>query len=115
MPINPGRLDRRITIQEATESQGTAGGVVQAWADVSTVWAEVLEQGTREFRAAGAWRSEVTRGFRVRYGAAPTLTAKHRILYNGRLHDIAGEPTEEVERGRKAYLLIPCKYTEGAN
>jgi len=106
--MNPGKLDRRITLQSLEVARGNAGGVSESWTEVDTVWAEKVEQSTREFRSAVALRSEVNRMFRIRYRT--DITAKHRVLFDGRIHEIVGDPTEE---NFKEFLLLACNYTEG--
>jgi SPP1 family predicted phage head-tail adaptor len=107
MPINHGKMDRRITIQTLTESRGSAGGIIEGWSNLDTVWAEKLEQGTREFRAAGSLHAEASRLFRIRYRT--DVRESHRISFGGRLHDILG--ISEEERGQT--MLLNCKFTEG--
>lgn len=105
--MNPGKLDRRVTFLSLAVTAGAAGGVIETYTAGDTVWAEKIEQGTREFRAASAIHAEVTRAFRVRYRS--DITPKHRLTFGGVTHDILGT----VEEGRGEFLLIGCKYTEG--
>lgn len=107
--MNPGKLDRRITIQELTVTRGDSGCVIEGWSELDTVWAEKIEEGSREFRSAGALHAEMTRLFRIRHRS--DITTKHRISFGGRLHDILG--TVPDDNGRSNYMLLPAKYTEG--
>lgn len=107
MPINAGKLDRRITLQTATQTRGAAGGFTSSWVDTATVWAEYMPQGGREFRAAGALHAETSVLFRIRYRAA--TTADMRISFGGALYDIISI----AEEGRREALLIQAKTATG--
>lgn len=108
MPVvDPGRLRWRITLQSLSVTRGSAGGTVETWTDIDTVWAEKIEQGTSEFRAAGAVHAEATRLFRIRWRT--DLTEKHRVSFEGRAHDILGLP----EEGYREFRLLNCRFTEG--
>ena len=96
--ITAGELDRKVTIQAKTTTTDAFGGIVETWADDSTRWAKKIEQGGREFRAAGAINADVTTIFKMRYSA--DLTAQHRLSYGGRTYEILGI-TEGNERGRE--------------
>ncbi len=47
--INAGKMDRRITIERQTETVKPSGDVVKAWATVTVVWAEIIQQSATEF------------------------------------------------------------------
>lgn len=100
-------LDRRITIQELTVTRGAAGGVVESYATVATIWAQKIEQSASEFRSASAVHTSQIRLFRARYRS--DITTKHRVVYGGKNHDIL----EVTEEGRSDLMIIVCKYTEG--
>jgi SPP1 family predicted phage head-tail adaptor len=84
--MRAGALDRRITIQALTVSQGATGGVVETWADLATVWAQWLPGAGNEKFVAPAVYAEASGRFRVRY--RPGVTARNRVLYNGIEWDI---------------------------
>ena len=107
MGRNPGKLDRRISIQARTVVRGVAGGAGETYALLDTVWAQKIEEGTREFRAVGATHAEATRAFRIRYRS--DVTPQHRVVFGGVFHDILGT----TEEGRSEFLLLACVYTEG--
>lgn len=107
MPLDPGVLDRRIAIHARTVVRGTAGGAGEAYTPLATVWAQKIEGGTREFRAAAAMHAEATRAFRIRYRR--DVTPQHRVVFGDQFHDILGV----TEEGRGEFLLLACAYTEG--
>lgn len=106
MPVNAGRLDRRITIQSLATTRGTSGGVAKTYTDEATIWAEKVETTGREFRAAGSLRAETTIAFRIRYRSS--LTEQHRIYFGGKYYDIL----QINEEGRQESQLIQARTVE---
>lgn len=107
--IDPGRLDRRITLQSRTTSRDGEGSAIVAFADEDTIWAQKLSETSSEGRRLLAVRAEATIVFRIRYRSS--LTSQHRIYFGGRYYDIVGDPVEE---GFRETLLVTARYTEGA-
>lgn len=105
---NPGKFDRRVTLQSLAVTRGAAGGVVKTYTDLATRWAEKVDTSGREFRTAGSLREETTAAFRIRYLAG--LTTQHRLVFETRPHDIL----EVKEEGRREFQLIQARYTEAA-
>ena len=101
--LPPGRLDRRITIQSLTQTQGKYGELLDTWSDFATVWANKNEDGGREFAAARQVNAEISTQFQIRY--LEGLSAKMRILCDGRYYDI--DRISEV--GRRERLNIFAK------
>ncbi|ALR22075.1 hypothetical protein ATN00_18950 [Sphingobium baderi] len=88
-------MDRRITLQRYTETRNAYNEVVMTWADLATVYAEVRQQGGREFLAAAQETASKRVVFFIRW--YPGLTTADRIFYDGRLHNIV----EVREIGRR--------------
>lgn len=106
MPVNPGRLRNRITIQSITRVQ-TPGGWTEAWADSTNVWANLSQpspSGTARYAQAGY--SLVTHEVTLRAGPSIQL-GKSRF----KLGDRTFEPTAPVrdadQTGR--FILVPCR------
>ncbi|MDP2330414.1 MAG: phage head closure protein [Reyranella sp.] len=100
--MRAGDLDRRITIERFTETQGPSGEPILEWNALATVWAKVDQQGGREFFASIQEVSERKVVFRIRW--IEGLTVLDRVVCDGDLHDI-----EEVRRlGRKEGLELHC-------
>ena len=106
--MNPGSLDRRITLEAPVTTRGESGGVMVNFTAGLTRWAQKLESTGREFRAVGAVHAETTIAFRIRYVTG--LTTQHRLTYEGRFYDIL----QINEEGRKTFQLIQARTTEGA-
>ncbi len=108
MPINPGRLDRKVTIQTRTTTVGASGGVALTYATDATVPAQKIETTGRESRSAGALRAETDLALRIRYRS--TLTELHRLYFEGRHYDILSI----TEEGRRESQVVQGRFTEGA-
>lgn len=85
--MRAGKLDRRITLQQASEaSRDAMNAPVYTWSTFATVWAQLIfNRGDERFAAhevAGA--SVVT--FKIRYRSG--VTDKLRISYDGKIYDI---------------------------
>jgi SPP1 family predicted phage head-tail adaptor len=97
--MQPGKLDRRITIQRQTVTQDSYGQDVVTWTDLATVWAEVgAVRGIERF-AAMQTVAEVDTRFVIRHR---DVGPKDRISYGGRTYDIKSV----IEIGRREALEI---------
>lgn len=105
--MNPGKMDRRITIQVRTLTKDAAGGRVETWADSFDGWAEAVAVKQSEGVTADADRNIEERQFRMRYRTG-LASGTHRILYQLRFYDI----TSIVEEGRQNAILITCRATQ---
>lgn len=101
LPI--GKLDRRITLQGLTQTQGEYGELIDTWTDVATVWANAYAGAGKEFVAARQVNAEVSMQFQIRWLAG--VSATMRILYDGAYYDIVS--LSEV--GRRERLNIFAK------
>ena len=104
--IDPGRLDRQITIQEDVGTQDAAGQPVEDWQDIATnptIWAEVVPVGGREvFEAQQVGASAVAK-FRIRYRG--DVLRKMRVVYDSDNYDIA-DVAEDRRFARRQYEII---------
>jgi len=48
MALQPGRLDRRLTILRATATRDALGELVESWSELMTVWAQKVDRPLRE-------------------------------------------------------------------
>lgn len=102
--MNPGRFDRRVTIQTRTLTKDAAGGRVETWADAFDCWAQVVNQRQAEQQISDSDRNTETRVFRIRYKSG-LASGTHRVLYQLRFFDITGIS----EEGRSNTLLLECR------
>ena len=84
--MNPGRLNRRITIQEmSTFTRDAFGAVVPVWEDVDEVWASRRPLSASEQFQAGQIYPEATVLFAMRYR---DLKPVARISYKSQIYNI---------------------------
>ena len=86
MTMIAGKLRHRITIQEPTTTDGTAGGTYKTWSNVATVWAQVTPARGREFWDIRKSNSEIEGRVVMRYQGdiEPTM----RLLFKERPFEI---------------------------
>jgi SPP1 family predicted phage head-tail adaptor len=101
---NPGKLNRRLTVQSRTFTRDATGGVVETWADAYPVWAELVNHSQDEKLVSDADRNIDTKQFRIRYKTG-LASGSHRVLYQLKFYDIESV-TEEGIRDR---LLLKCR------
>lgn len=108
--MQAGRLRHRVKIQKPVNIQDPVTGVITpSWQDTVSVWAEVYPLSAREFVAAQAGQAEISARITIRY--RPDLTAKHRIIFRGKVYNIEGvlpDPVSGLE-----YFTLPC--SQGVN
>lgn len=73
-----GRMDRRVSIEQATESN-TKGSVSLSWAELDEVWAAVIEREGAESHDDDQVVARRTLTFRIRYRS--DVTEKMRVKY----------------------------------
>lgn len=105
--MNPGELDKRVTLQRYTESKDASGALIMAWANVITagdgkLWARVRDMTGRQFVAAGATQNTVATEVRIRLRDG--IQAKMRVLHREKIYDI-----EAVLERDGRWLDLMCK------
>lgn len=86
--MRAGRMNRKITIQQPTETLDSYNQPVASWSTYKTVWAEYLPKRGREYFAADQTVAEADAVFRIRYDSG--VTRKMRISFGGDYYDISG-------------------------
>ena len=105
--MRAGRLNRRITLQSATEVRDAYGQAVKTWADVATVWAEVMPLSGREREIASQTAAETNVKFRIRWRS--DITADMRVVYGGRNYEIVEPPPPENPDVLRFGLSLMCR------
>jgi SPP1 family predicted phage head-tail adaptor len=103
MRLQIGKLDTRIVIEHYATTTGEYGEPIKAWVSFATVWANKYEGSGRELVGAKQINAEITTQFQIRFMEG--LSAKMRIVVDGRYHDIASI----LEVGRRDRLNIFTK------
>ena len=98
--MRAGDLDRRIVIEKRVITTSPFNEEIITFEPLAEVWAHVLQQGGREFLGAEAVTAERRVVFRIRWLAG--VSALHRVVYEGRAHNI----TEVREIGRREGLEL---------
>jgi len=84
--MNPGRLNRRVTLQRQDTARDEVGQAKPVWTDVATVWAAVLPLRGREYFESAKVNSEITVRIIIRYRA--DVKASWRAVSDGNGYDI---------------------------
>ena len=93
--MNIGKMDRRITIQSATNAVDTFGQRNETWSDRRTTFAAKRDEFASERVEAGQVVEVVRTTWTIRFDA--DLTNEERIAFEGDLYYIVGI----IELGRK--------------
>ena len=100
-PLNPGSLDRRLTLLEFAQTQNPDNGeVTSAWTTAATVYAAKWQLSAREVDRASATTATADLKFLIRYRT--DVTTDLRVECDG----IAYEVTGVEEYGRRQGLYI---------
>jgi len=85
--FDPGRFDKRIEIQSATETQDAIGGITETWATLGKRWAAIDDLSGREFFGAHQTQAQVTTRIilREQYDG---LNNRHRLKYGDRIFNV---------------------------
>lgn len=103
MWVNPGKLNKRITLQRSITDKDASGRPVKRWVDVATVWAAVRPLRGREYHAAAANNAEGTKRVEIRYRKG--ITTDMRVLYGGRILEINSPPIDPDEQHKELHLM----------
>jgi SPP1 family predicted phage head-tail adaptor len=98
-------LKHRITIQEAVETQGADGSVVQTWETFKRCRAAMEPLSGNEFFAAQATQANVTGRIWVRYLDGKGVTPKMRVLWGDRVYEISSVINYK-ERNKFLQLMV---------
>lgn len=104
---NPGKLNRRLTVQARILTKDDAGGRVESWIDTGEVWGEMIEQKQSEAINSDAERTTTATIFRIRYMAI--TSGDNRIKYHDQTYGIEGV----VEEGIRNTLKLTCRAIGG--
>lgn len=103
-----GVCDRRIEIQQATDSRSSTGQSVSTWSRFTKAWAKIdyKDAGAGEFVFTDQIVAQTPTNFTIPYQSG--INEKMRISYGGDYFNI----TNIQEVGRKAYLLLKTEKQE---
>jgi len=101
--VNAATLDRRLTIEQYTETQDGYGEPVKTWTVLETVWAQVTPVRGTERYVAQQVSGEAEMRFRIRW--REDVTDKMRLY----CEDVYYNITAVLEIGRREGLEIMAK------
>lgn len=106
--LTAAKLDRRITIERATETFNGFNEPVQTWATYATISAARMDASDGEKFAAGQVGSFLVTWFKFRHSpTTAAIKASDRVIYDGEVWQIQGPP-KETKDGRNRFLEIRC-------
>jgi SPP1 family predicted phage head-tail adaptor len=99
--IDPGKLDRRVTLQSASVSTDGFGQAVRTYSTLAQVWAQVEYRGVPKEGEDTEKLTSVNRvRFTIRYRSDVDATTK--ISWKGNTYEVEGVSLE----GRERYLIL---------
>lgn len=89
-----------VAVQRLSSSKDEVGQIVEAWADVSYQWVNIMPLSSREYFNASGERATLTHKIFMWYG--PDISTADRLKYGERVFDIDGivnirEENKELE------------------
>lgn len=103
--MQPGKYDKKITIEAAAQTRDAHGGVIEGWQSIKEMWAHLRQQSPKEIFAADQVQNLNTAIFIIRYTTG--IDAGMRVVHEGKVYDIQGPP---IELGRRNQLQIICQW-----
>ena len=102
-----GQLDRRITIQNFSETTDNFGQEVKSFSTLASVWANVVEKVGREGEDGDMISATKKVEFIIRYRT--DVNEEMRISYNSNIYKIQAIQSADA---RKAFLKIVCLWSD---
>lgn len=84
--MNPGDLNRYVTLQELSASRDAFGAEILTWVTLAAVWAQIEPLSGGEAYVSDKIQSQATHRFTIYYRS--DVTAEHRVIYGGYAYDI---------------------------
>lgn len=97
--MNPGKLDKYVSLRRLDTTIDAIGGAVSSWTHVAFVWAQLLPSNGREFVAAQTRIASAAGVLRIRWRA--DIAATWRVSVEGVVYEVAAPP---VQVGRRSFL-----------
>lgn len=113
MSVSAGELDRRVTIQVATESRDSANDVILGWEDGFQLWASKRDQRGVEIVSSQQLIRQADTVFEIRRSArALAITPeKHRLVHDGKIFQIVG--VQEGKTRKDSLQLLTSSRPDG--
>jgi head-tail adaptor len=92
--IDPGRLDRRLILEEPVDTPDGAGGYTRTYQTAATLWAQVMPAAARGDVTADSLGATVAHRIVIRAG--PDVTTRHRLRDGDRVLRIVSARKQDV-------------------
>lgn len=97
-----GTMRHRVTIQSRTTAIGSRGQSTEAWSNIDSRWASVVELSGNESEEVRKIVATATTRIRMRKPLSYTLTTKHRIKFNDETYTVGsitpqGEDRDDID------------------
>lgn len=94
--MDPGTLNRRVTLQHRVQDVDGIGQPIDLWEDVAKPWANIRHLNGTEAIKAGAAASIVKASIRIRYRLG--IDAGMRVLHKAVVYEIKAVMLDEIKR-----------------
>lgn len=85
-----GKLDRRITLKQQSNSLDEFGQKLDQWSDIVTIWANITPDKGGEKALSGEIRASDVNKFKIRYSSViASISPTWRISYQGKEYEIS--------------------------
>lgn len=101
--MRAGRLRHKILVQERSGAKDLLGGASDSWSTIATLWASVEPMNVKDYLSSDAQIADLHGKIVIRYN--PLIKPDQRILFNGRVLEIQGQPINLGERNREMHIM----------
>lgn len=108
--MNPGELNRKVTIQGIPAGIDGEGNKLNDYEDKFSPWAKINQVTASDVDGQGEIKRVISTEITIRYDAR--LTNSDRIVYDGHVYEQIG-PAIDIGQ-KKSYLLLTCREITGA-
>ena len=99
MTLSAGELCHRIRIEKETSPRDDDGNILDpVWTTHATLWAKVTWLSVKDTLVAQANNSEIVARCKIRKRSDIDKTM--RVVYDGKIYSITGEPLPDAENGK---------------
>jgi SPP1 family predicted phage head-tail adaptor len=109
--MNAAQLNRRITIQQRSQTRDVYGQPTADWSDLFTTWGGIRAATGKEVYAASGFTSQVSHVITLRYRPRTPILNSYRVLYEGRIFRI--QAVSDPDEGREQLNLLCLELDEG--
>jgi SPP1 family predicted phage head-tail adaptor len=107
--MNPGLLNRRISLQTQSTSQDTFGSPIQVWTNVYQCWANINPKSGKQTYSTAEFVSKNTLDIIVRWAASFTFQPNQRVVYtensSGVIHTYNIETVSNPDQANRTVTL----------